>query len=445
VAVVVNRRLPLSISLALATGCGSEQAAELVSAGDDPELVVLIVVDTLRKDRLSCYGNERLTSPHIDALAAAGLRFDQAVSQAPWTTPSIGSLLTSRYPSELGIVDESSVLPRKEETLAEALQERGIATAAVVSHSFCSARWQFNQGFDRFDESNIKGHQGASSPGVTDRAIEILEQHPGGPLFLFLHYFDPHYAYEEQSDFAFGGRGDYSGRIRSAMGFRVLRKLASKIRPADLTELLRLYDSEVAFTDHHIGRFLERMQQLGLYEDALICFTADHGEEFLDHDDLGHTRTLYAEVLNVPLILKVPGTLPGVRTEPVALLDVFPTILDLLGLPQSKGLAGQSMVARPLGKGPPVFSETSRWAHLQSMVAGSYKLIHNLDVDQVQVFDLQRDPTEQQPVETHDLNEVPGMLHLLQTWRANLNIPDQQKIDLSEEDRERLEALGYAE
>ena len=263
--------------------------------------VLLVVIDSIRADHLSCYGHEHDTTPELDALAAASVRYRNAFSQAPWTTPSIGSLLSSQYPTVLGIHHTESALSEELILLPEVLQASGIATGAVVSHSFTSAKWGFGQGFDFFDESNIKDYEAVTSPGVSASAIQFLDRHRDRPFFLFLHYFDPHFAYVDHDRFSFGaGAAGYQGLVKSGQEFLPLAKQRDRLDGEDLEELHRLYDSELALTDHYIGKVLDHLRTLDLFDDALIIVTGDHGEEFMDHGMLGHAKTLYNELVSVP-------------------------------------------------------------------------------------------------------------------------------------------------
>jgi hypothetical protein len=172
----------------LACGGGRESVRE----AERPD-VILIVIDTLRADHLGSYSYARDTTPHIDALAADATLYRRAVSHAPWTTPSVAALLTSRYPSSLGIENVQSPLPGEAVLLSELMRDAGYRTAAFVSHSFVSRKWGFDQGFDTFDESHVQGHLATTSPGLSDAAIAWLEAKLGPtPVFVLIH---PSYAF----------------------------------------------------------------------------------------------------------------------------------------------------------------------------------------------------------------------------------------------------------
>jgi arylsulfatase A-like enzyme len=415
--------------------------------------VILIVVDTLRADHLGSYGYPRPTSPHIDALAEDAIVYEQALSQAPWTTPSIGSLLSSLYPSTLGIKGNQSVLADEPLLLSEILQQRGFVTGAVVSHSFCSSRWNFDQGFQEFDESNVSGNLAVTSPEVTDRGLDFVARHAAKPFFLWLHYFDPHVAYVDHPAMAFPANPDYVGRVHSGQDFKTLRRFEGSLTEAELDEMRRLYDSEVAFTDAAIGRFLRELKDQGLYENSVIIFTADHGEEFLEHGRLGHAKTVYHELIHVPLIIKLPGVAPQRIDTPVALLDVYPSVLDFLGIDAPPHIEGRSLLPEALGgqegrgETRPIFSETWRGSGWQSVTVGERKLHVNRQDGKRELYDLSSDPGEQRDQSEAAEQELARLEGILASWarRDSRALSDAPTVELSKEERVRLEALGYGE
>src|SRR5262245_8136636 len=290
-----------AVFLCALAGCGGGASGAARGTGlPKPKRAVLIVVDTLRADHLGCYGYPLSTTPAVDRLAGEGVRFEHALTTAPWTLPAVGALLTAQHPTALGIGDQGTALPLEVDTLAELLKGAGFATGAVISHSFCSARWNLNQGFDSFDESNVAGHDGVSSPGVTEKALAFVDAHADEPFFLWVHLFDPHFAYIQHEGFEFAGPEGYQGPIESGLSYQKLRKV--ELTAADGEQVRAFYDSEVAFTDRHVGMLLDGLRERGLYDDALIVFTADHGEEFLERGRIGHGWSLYQELLHVPLI-----------------------------------------------------------------------------------------------------------------------------------------------
>jgi arylsulfatase A-like enzyme len=434
-------RILLALPLLALVACGSTESKQETPRPD----IVLIVIDTLRADHLGSYGYSRNTTPHIDALAADATRYTRAYSHAPWTTPSVAALMTSQYPSALGISNVQSRLPDEAVLLPELLRDAGYRTAAFVSHSFVSAKWGFAQGFETFDESNVKGHLATTSPDVSELAVAWLREHLGQkPVFLLLHYFDPHFGYLEQPDFGFGGRNpSYDGHVRSGSIPGFLTRTTPQLSAEDLEELVRLYDSEIALTDHAIGRVLSTLREAGRYESSIIVLTGDHGEEFLDHGALDHAKTLYDEVVNVPLLMKLPGR-PGGRVDtPVAHVDVLPTLIDWLDLEIPEAARGRSLLSEGGTEPRPVFLETQRLRRLRGVVHGDEKLIVDLDSGDAQLFDLREDPDERTDLSLDRPERARTLRALVDGWVGEDPAASSDPLDLTDEERQRLEALGY--
>jgi arylsulfatase A-like enzyme len=414
--------------------------------------VVLIAVDTLRADHLGFLGYERATSPHLDALARDALVFEHAIAPAPWTTPSFAAVFTGVHPGALGI-REPVPLPAEAVTLAEILCRAGWQTAGVVSHTYVGQRYGFDRGFAHWDESSAGGHAFVSSERVTDLAIRSLDRlaEAPAPFFLFVHYFDPHYDFQEHPDFPFSA--GYTGSVRSeADNIGTLQQLAREgaLDAADLQSLRDRYDSEIAFTDHHIGRLLGRLKQRGRYDGALVVFLADHGEGFAERPDrwIGHGVHLYDELVHVPLLLKLPARARiGRVTDPVSTADVPATVLDVLGNPAEA--PGRSLL-RPAPAPPPVFSQTWSRGTQRAVVEGRWKLIRRERSGRSELYDLRRDPGELQDVSRHHPDVVDRLERVLSEWREEQEalarrFSATERPLLSPEDRERLRGLGYAE
>lgn len=454
----MKRLLPLAISLAptLLVACGAS------SEVDPPDAqranVLLIVIDTLRADHLGSYGNERPTSPHLDALAESGVRYPQALSTAPWTTPSIAALMTSRYPSSVGIESEKARLAEEALLLAEVLQSAGYMTGAAVSHSFCASEWGFDQGFDAFDESNVLGHAAVTTDGVTARGMSFLDEaaEQDRPWMLWLHYFDPHCAYVEDERHPMGGRGEYNGKVQSGELYRKVLRQWRRYDESDWNEMRRLYDSEIARTDQGIGELLAHLDKLGLADNTLVVLTADHGEEFHDHGGVGHAKTLYSEVLHVPLIVRYPRSDPRfTEAQPaapegwVSLVDVAPTVLEVCAVAQPEPFVGTSLLRARTPDAPYyVYGETHRAGGLRTALSDGFKLIRWLDSARTNLFDLSLDPAEakdlsRDPAHKQRLAEMNAALdgHLA---RVQVNALQAVPIELGAEQVKRLGDIGYA-
>ncbi|MFT5682112.1 MAG: arylsulfatase A-like enzyme [Myxococcota bacterium] len=421
--------------LALTVGCSTPR---------ERPSVVLIVVDTLRRDHLGCYGYDRATSENLDRLAAESLRFTNAQSSAPWTLPSIASILTGRDAGPLGINRDETTLGEELVLLPELLKADGYRTGAVVSQTFVSERWGVNQGFDTFDDSQVQGPSAITSPGVIDRALSFVNaQTEQQPFFLFVHLFDPHFAYIEHEGHTFSGP-DYTGPVNSGTPFRELnrRHVDGDLTAADTVEMVRLYDSEISYTDAHIGRLLDGLRQTGLYDNTLIILTADHGEGFEEHEHIGHGKTLHEELIGVPLLVRVPGRRGAVVTEPVSLLDIVPTVLAQTGSKPAALLEGEDLLEPRTDR--LLFASTERLGGSRVVRLGSHKLIRDRRGREV-LYDLSHDPAEQTDLST-------GTSAVLKPLRAGLDeyvarFPIQAAPaptgGISPGERKRLRALGY--
>lgn len=311
-----------------------------------PPIVVWIEVDTLRADALGCYGNTMRgeggcsPSPNIDALAADGVRFERAYSAAPWTIPSLVTQLSGLWPWEHGATHLLEPIGEAHAALVPLLQKRGVRTAGVMTNFVARRDFGFDRGFERWDESFATGHTGATSREALDKLLAFADELGGGknePLFLMGWLFEPHYVYEPHAGQRFGpGFGGasgtpYAGALKGSEPLEALLRARSTLSSADRDFLRGNYQSEVAYLDASLGRFLDGLKQRGIYDRAWIVFTADHGEELLDRGWIGHSTTLHEELVHVPLIVKPPrGALatsaPRVSPFDVGLIDLPATL-----------------------------------------------------------------------------------------------------------------------
>ena len=381
--------------------------------------ILIILVDTLRADHVGSYGYARSTTPHLDRLSEESSVFDHAYSHSPWTMPSVASLLTSLTPRDHGITDWQQPLDERFLTLAEWLSTKGYSTAAFVSHIIFRRKFQFNQGFRHYDQSVLRIGQSESistSKEVTDLAVHWLREREDAPFFLWVHYFDPHSVYLSHEGFAFGDH------------------------PIDR------YDSEIAFTDNQIGRLLDAVREEGILDDTIILFVADHGEEFLDHGGLEHSRTLFEELIRVPLMIRVPGVSPDRIREIVGMQDLAPTLLDLAGIEKPAEFRGESI---PLvdgrfqpGEDRTIFAETLRFADKRGIRTGRWKLIEDRENGAVSLYDLETDPGESRDAAADNPDVFRKMKGVLDCYyevpRASIG-----EVELSEELKNDLKSLGY--
>ncbi len=347
---------------------GSANTTHTSNCADKPP-VFLFVVDTLRADHLPAYGHDQGNTPHLDALAEDAVRFDQAFANASWTRPSFASILTGRFASSHGVMAKSHSLPDDVTTVAESMQEAGYITSGIVTNYNVAPYFNFQQGFQHYrylspkyvlgaDDGaskllwlqfvrqrieKIRAVSGKVEPGtayqdakiVNQEILSEIDQHrmnnPGGParcnnLFLFAGYMDPHDPY-------FPHPYDGSGYSRAAH---------QHPDPSEAETLRALYNGEITYWDTQFGQLIGELKQRGLYDDAWIIVTSDHGEEFNEHGGFWHGTTLYDEQIRVPLIVKLPQARRGGTTVRhwVQSVDIMPTLLSELGIPVPKGVQG---------------------------------------------------------------------------------------------------------
>jgi arylsulfatase A-like enzyme len=423
--------------------------------------VVLIVADTLRWDSLGCYGHARDTTPFVDALAAEAVTFERAYATAPWTKPSVASMFTGLYPSAHGGQAPGAPLRPSLETLAEILRQRGYATAGVISNEILEARKGFGQGFDVYADSEARGHDHISTDGVTAQGIDRLREFTDDPrpFLLFLHYFDPHFNYKRHPEFGFAAES--AGRLDGTQTIHELRAMRAELTEEEVGFLRDLHHEEIRFTDAGIGRLLAALRELGLDRNTLIAFTADHGEEFLERGWLGHIRSLYEELVRVPLIIRAPAGTGQPRTvpTPVSLVSLTPTLLDLLGIDISPfRFQGPSLAPQILGAPGPetdpgvVFAEvvfrgftlpTSTFKH--AVLGQRFKLIRDARTGALEIYDLHADPGERNNLAPERADLVRRMLPLVkQHLQLARERPTEEKApQLSDRDVEVLRELGY--
>ncbi len=417
------------------------------SPKSQPPNVVFIIVDTLRADHLGCYGYEKDTSPHIDALSRESVVFKNALAQAPWTPPSVASMLTGLYPAELGYKDRPVVIEDSVVTLPEIFQANGYSTMGIISHVLVARRLGFAQGFDTYDQENAEGHGHISSPSIIQKAVTFIRNNRDNQFFLFLHLFDPHYDYIQHDEYNFFP--EYSGALQSGESTYSLREKAPNMKEQDLEYVKALYDSEIRFTDEYIGHLLNTLKEMDLYRNTMVVLTADHGEEFKDRDDwIGHSKRVYQESIHVPLIIKLPGRHEQSVIEGyTGLIDVMPSILRYLDFPfpDTYALSGSAIDLRGGGKKDRIiFSETRRGNFLRAAVWQGWKLIDDRSARQLEMYNLQRNPQETSNAADSNPELAQTLLNALKTWSENsrTNLPSQSP-SFTEEELRKLKSLGY--
>jgi arylsulfatase A-like enzyme len=444
-----RRRLaawPVGLWLSALAACGGPGEAAR------PPDVALIVVDTLRADVLSAYGGPVGAGGAIEALAARGVLFEDAQATSPWTGPSVASLLTGRYPDEIGIHDIRDPLPRSATNLAQRLQTAGHATGAVVSNYLAGPAYGHDKGYDRFLLRRYKDRRHGGRPRftadrVTEEALAWLRSRARDdrrPFFLHVHYTDPHEPYLPPEPYRSRFRPE--GQPLSDDDTLQARFAAPPLRAEAVAAARAAYAGEVAFVDHEIGRLLA-----GLPAATLVLLTADHGEEFLDHGGLFHGHSLYRELVHVPLVVAGPGVPSGRRVrEVVSHVDVVPTLLELCDVAApARAFSGRSLV--PLlsgegGPGPAVHAVLERdGRRLLAVRIGAHKLIEAAGGGERRLYDLTADPLERSDLAGTRPDLAAALAaRIAQRRAAAAPIPDAARGDGLAEAREReLRALGY--
>lgn len=397
-----------------------------------PRNLLLISIDTLRADRLGSYGYAAAQTPHLDALARAGLRFSQATTVVPLTLPAHASLLTGTFPGWHGVRDNGGFyLGDEQVTLAEVLRDNGYRTGGFIAAFVLDRRWGIAQGFDHFfDNFDFDKFDKAPSmdyiqrPGadVVDRALAWIAEDRTRPFFAFVHLYDPHTPYEAPEPF----RSHFPGTMQGA------------------------YDAEVAATDAQVGRLLDALMKSGELSQTLVIVVGDHGEMLGEHGEQQHGFFIYDAAVHIPLIIAGPDVPVREIADQVRIVDVMPTALDFLGVPAPKDVQGASLKPLTLGTRLDLVAHSETWlpryhygwSDLQSVQDGRFKYIR---APQPELYDLQSDPGETVNLALSQSQRVAAFERALSAMIAGTSresAPDRpRRIDPEVE--ERLMALGY--
>ena len=453
--------------------------------GDTPTGVILISIDSLRADHLSCYGYKSATpptvptSPHIDRLLASeGTLFEYGISTTSWTLPSHMALLTA-MPNELHAVRTlGHRLHPTTKLLAQQFQERGWRTAGFWSGPNLHPWFGFGRGFEHYvdcstaliEKPEVFATPGKESVKTINEIFEASHRGETGPTLLkafrkwyatlgpdepflaFLHMWDVHYDYtplEEFDIFDPSYEGPITGRELSQ------RPPPTDLSKRDLQHLLALYDGEIRQTDHFVGEILNVVAQSGRLDNTLVVLCSDHGEEFLEHGHLGHTRTLFEEVMRIPILMRHPPTIPSNRRvqDVVSLVDIAPTILDLCGLPAGTQAWGRSLVPAftnelPLRTAPMELTFRIGLYESRGIHSGAFKVVRTAGQAEPLLYNLERDPAEQSGMARGAPGVDESRIRLAERiWQtldeAALARAKGVKGDIPADLAERLRATGY--
>ncbi|MBL8851057.1 MAG: sulfatase-like hydrolase/transferase, partial [Planctomycetaceae bacterium] len=390
--------------------------------------VLLITLDTTRADRIGCYGHAGAQTPAINALAARGVLFEQPHTPVPLTLPAHSSLLTGLLPPEHGVrLNGAARLDSAIPTLTGALRDAGYRTGAFVAAIVLARRHGLDSGFETYDDdlslaepNPDQSHLYRDGRHVIDAALHWLEHGDSRPTFCWVHLYDPHDPYLEHAD-EFGN--EFQGRA---------------------------YDAEIAYADRQIARLVDHLRSAGTLENTLIVIAGDHGESLGEHGEQTHGYMVYEPATRVPLIVAGPGVPTGRReAEPVSLVDVFPTVCELLRLPSPAEISGRSLAAAfndlPL-EAIPAYAETmqpiheANWAPLQSISTDGWKYIRTR---RPELYHLANDAGEANDLSSAEPERVASMEAALQDLESRLQIREAAATALAPEERRALESLGY--
>ena len=413
--------------------------------------IILISIDTLRADHLGCYGYSGNTTPNIDKFSKDSVLFKNTIAQASSTEPAHASIFTSLIPSHHGaFFSLKKPIPREIVTMAEILKENGYKTISYNGGGQVAAELGFDQGFDLYSSfPDIRDHLDRVFIKKVESVIDWIKNNPDEKFFAFLHTYEVHQPYTPKKEYLRMFENSYSGTLPEHISRELLANINEgrlKMSAEDKQHIINAYDGEIFSMDKAFGVLLDFLKKQGLYENTLIVFTSDHGEEFGEHGIMGwHGHALYDEQLKVPLIIKLmnskhASTIIGEQTRS---LDILPTLLDVLNIPALECFEGVSLLRWLNKRNHPVLfavsqQDTAGQTHPTSIRTSKWKLYD------AKLFDLESDPLEQKEVQTgykrirKELrSELDYILSLNQSAEEN------PSVDLSEGTLKTLKSLGY--
>lgn len=429
--------------------------------------VVVVLCDTLRASKLQVWNpSSRVRTPALDQLAAESAVFERGQSTENWTKPAVASILTGLHPIDHDARTQSAVLNDNALMISEHFKSNGFATGGFIANGYISDRFGFDQGWDRY--RNFIRESGASSEAedVFREAGDWAVEHKDERFFLYVHTIDPHVPYDPENEFVsmYDERSDYEGQVRPRMTGELLANAKRNpprvtFSPSDVRRLEALHDGEITQHDRHMGAFIERLKENGLWEDTVFVFVADHGEEFAEHDSWGHGHSIYQELLHVPLLVHYGDHVPAGRIpQRVSTMDIGPTVLELAGLPAMPDVAARSLVPLLHGQsrvGPEVaMSEFLDERRVMTTERWKFFIRGNLTVS---MFDLQNDGAEQNQLDVWEHPIAARYLRILQgqflgsSDRSHWLDADQRagralqssEVEMDAELQQQLRELGY--
>jgi arylsulfatase A-like enzyme len=449
---------------------GEAPPAASTAGGAKGPNVVLIIVDTLRADHIGAYGAKNVSTPAMDALAQDGIVFERAFAQSSWTRPSISSIVTGLYPGSHSVMHKTDLLPAEVVTVAESMREAGYRTSGFVTNINVAPSFNFQQGFDEYrylapdfffgaTDSGSKlalysvlrlvrerflskekwvAHYYQDADTVNATALPWIDSYRGDRSFVLVHYMDPHDPYFEIP---------YNGKA-------IARVDTPNPAPERAEELRKLYATNIEYFDSFLAKVIAQLEARGLYDDALIVLTADHGEEFHEHGGWWHGTTLYDEQIHVPLIVKLPGNRnAGARESALARsVDIAPTMLTISGAGVPAAVQGRNLFGTAPAPTAIYAEEDHEGNVLEAIRTAEWKLIlanpgNPRGLAEVELYDLVADPGERKNLADAEPARVTELKKNLETLRAASRASAVSGVSgaIDDADMERLKALGYVD
>ena len=421
-----------------------------------PFNILIYLVDCLRPDHLPFFNHQKNVAPNMDEFSKDSIIFKNALAQGSWTRVSVGSLFTGLHPFAHRAITLKSGLADELTTLAEVLEKAGYYTIGISSNAGIKRHFNFHQGFKFFKyHSNLSG---GISDKLNEYAISELKKKKT-PFFLYLHTMDLHRPYKLKEEFTPSfppGTEEEKGQLVS------VRRDGKILYSVNLKQVLAMYEAAIRQNDKSFGDLMAELERLDLYDDTLIILMADHGDEFYEHGNFAHGKTLYQEVIHQLLVIKLPGQLNAgkVIQENVQTIDIFPTFLDLLGEPAPSYLSGKSlknlMLSSAAIESPfhdEIFAETGYDLNLKAMTFGHWKLIHKAinwidNPAEYELFNLKDDPYEKNDLFLRNPIASDYLKRRLKNWALSQEkltklVKGDVEKTLTKKEIEELKALGY--
>ncbi len=424
--------------------------------------VFLVTIETFRWDHASLYGYDRATTPNLARVAGEGAYFTRHYVQAPYTRPSLSSLVTSRYPAALGIADNVQSLSRDVTTVAELFSGAGYLSGGFLAQFLLSSQFGFHQGFHAFFN-----HPNDTDAGVVaSELVQWMSDHPKDNTFVWTHLFDPHGPYRPSAEWAGRFVGDELWNRDDVTLAAGVAKARGSVIPAYVYDegkqqrrhYVAGYDADIAYADHRLGEIFAQIDKMGWRDSSLVIVTADHGESMTDHEKFFAHGTLYDHDLHVPMVVWAPGRVPAgaVVSERSSHLDIVPTLLDYAGIKAPTNLQGRSLrgLMSPGGKAPQPFTVASVGAAEAETTAvygdKGLKVVVDAAGKVVEAYDLGVDPAEKVNVAEARSAEATAMAASFSTWMKKQLTdeapkPKRPARQVDDAEAEMLRQLGYME